>query len=328
MAKETVDLTPPLTNDGVPQNQPGDINQDHVNYDPIQIYSERAPYSKTSKASEVFGPRIQEYLNGVITSYAKLYDGFMASGKKEAASIFENGIKKISTQVDHLSNLKDEWMMMRGGGQRGKSTVSNITDPRWPDAFFTEQGDISITPDYQIMASVPGLGAPKLVNDIAIDWESKGDGEGRYMSGIQDMQEAGARGDKSPPFDVDYFTSNLLKEYWPQALADDWGGIYALQDEILPKMIESNGGTMEGLNTSIESFNPKHDNRLHNYYTKRLKKAFNPNFEQETEEVSATMSEKEKKEADKLIERFTGVNELTRETRGVIKKERRELGRI
>jgi hypothetical protein len=77
----------------------------------------------------------------------------------------------------------------------------------------------------------------------------------------------------------------LLKEYWPQALADDWGGIYALQDEILPKMIESNGGTMEGLNTSIESFNPKHDNRLHNYYTKRLKKAFNPEYAETLSEI-------------------------------------------
>ena len=315
MARETVDVTPPLNNDGVPQNQPGDINQDHVDYDPIQIYSERAPYSKTSKVSEVFGPKIQQKLNGMITSYVKLYDQMMKEGKKQAASLFETGIKKVFTQVSHLSNLKDEWMMLRAAGQRGKSTVSNITDTRWPDAFFTEQGDVTITPDYQILASVPGLGAPKLVNDISIDWESKGDGEGRYMSAIQDMQEAGARGDKVPPFNEDYFTSNLLKEYWPQALADDWGGVYALQDEILPKMIKGNGGTMEGLNTSIESFNPKHDNRLHAYYAKRLKKAFNPNMEQQMEDKETEGMDQN--QMDKYVSNKFGIEE-ERKTQGRI----------
>jgi hypothetical protein len=279
MAKQRVNTNLPLNNDGIRPDQESLLNQDHIEYDPIKIYSERADYSKESKVSEVFGPHIHSKVNMFITEYAKMYDQMLIEGNKEAAGFFETGIKKVHTQLNHLSNLKDEWMAMRGGGMRGKSTVSNITDPRWPDAFFTEKGDISITPDYQILANVPTLKAPpKLVNDIAIDWESKGDGEGRYMGAIQDMQEAGARGDKIPPFDIDYFVSNLLKEYWPQALADDWGGIYALQDEILPKMIEANGGNMDGLNTSIESFNPKIDNKLHNYYASRLKRAFDPNY--------------------------------------------------
>ena len=327
MSKEKVNTNLPLNNEGVSPDQESLLNQDHIEYDPIKIYSERAPYSKTSKVSEVFGPRIHSKINMFITEYAKMYDEMSEQGNKEAASTFETGIKKIHTQLEHLSNLKDEWMSMRGGGMRGKSTVSNITDPRWPDAFFTENGDISITPDYQILANVPTLGAPpKLINDIAIDWESKGDGEGRYMAAIQDFQEAGARGDKLPPYDPDYFVSNLMEEYWPQALSDKWGGVYALQDDILPKMIEANGGTMDGLNTSIESFNPKIDNKLHGYYVNRLKKAF---YGDKQEDV---IEDNEVSSARDIMARMktstTSSNELTNKTQENIDKTRRTQGRI
>ena len=226
MAKKEVNTELPINNSGVAPHEDSLLNQDHIEYDPIKIYSERADYSKTSKESEVFGPKNHSKISALITQYTKMYDDMLASGQKGAAGIFESGIKKVYKQLQHLSDLKDEWMMMRGGGMRGKSTVSNITDPRWPDLFFTEKGDIHITPDYQVLGHVPTLAAPpKVVNEIAIDWESKGDGEGRYMAGIQDMQEAGVRGDKNPPFNVDYFVSNLLEEYWPQALSDKWGGV-------------------------------------------------------------------------------------------------------
>ena len=331
MGKTPVNTNLPLNNDGIPPDQ--DLTGSHVEYDPIRIYSERADYSKTSKVSEVFGPKIHNKINMFITEYAKMYDEMLASGKKNAASVFENGIKKIHTQLEHLSNLKDEWMAMRGGGMRGKDTVSNITDRRWPDAFFTEKGDIHITPDYQILASVPTLGAgvPKLVNDIAIDWESKGDGEGRYMSAIQDMQEAGARGDKNPPFDVDYFVSNLLDEYLPQALSDKWGGIYALQDEILNKTIEANGGTMDGLDLSVESFNPKNDTRLHQYYANRLRKAFNPNLEAAEQDRLVEGMYQEQMNAF-VAKTFGSSNitskKLTEKTKKVIQQERENFGRI
>ena len=338
MAKEAVNTNLPLNNDGIDPNQESNLNQDHIDYDPIKIYSERAEYSKESKVSEVFGPHIHNKINMIVTSYAKMYDQMLESGKKESASVFESGIKKIHTQLTHLSNLKDEWMTMRGGGMRGKSTVSNITDPRWPDLFFTEKGDISITPDYQILANVPELGAPpKLINDIAIDWESKGDGEGRYMGAIQDMQEAGARGDKNPPFDIDYFTSNLLKEYWPQALADDWGSIYALQDEILPKMIENNGGVMDNLNLSIEAFNPKTDNKLHNYYANRLRKAFhgdtetsaNANEPQGEKTTSNLPSHRISQQMRDIESRgLSSSDKFTHDTQDAIKDERKTHGRI
>ena len=78
--------------DGIPPDQ--DLTGSHVEYDPIRIYSERADYSKTSKVSEVFGPKIHNKINMFITEYAKMYDEMLASGKKNAASVFENGIKK------------------------------------------------------------------------------------------------------------------------------------------------------------------------------------------------------------------------------------------
>ena len=326
MAKETVNTKLPLNNDGIVPGQESVLNQDHVEYDPIKIYSERAPYSKTSKVSEVFGPKIHSYVNMLITSYAKLFDSSLEKQDKESAGFFEGGIKKIYTQLQHLSNLKDEWMVMRGGGMRGKSTVSNITDPRFPDEFFTEKGSIHITPDFEIECHVPSLaGPPKLVNDISLDWESKGDGEGRYMAAVQDMQEARDRGDKSPPFNIDYFVSNLLKEFWPQALADDWhAGEYALQ-KILPEMIERNGGTMEGLDLSIEAFNPDNSLLLHNHYANNLRKAFSGEEEKETrkDEITSKTSP-----ADRLMARLTSADELTHTTKSAIRKERKEHGRI
>ena len=281
MEKNNVNTELPVSADGTKPGVKNELNQTHIDYDPIKIYSERAPYSKTSKVTEVFGPKIQSKVNSLIGFYAKNYNSAMESGMKEAASQFENGIKKIHTQFQHLSNLKDEWMMLRGGGTRGKGTVSNITDRRWPDAFFTEKGDIHITSDFEVLCEVPTLDSPpKLVNEIALDWESKGDGEGRYMSAVQDFLEAGQRGDKNPPFDADYFISNLLDEYWPQSLADKWGGVYALHD-ILPEMIDNNGGTAEGLDLSIEAFNPERDIKLHKYYVNRLNRAFNPDLVQD-----------------------------------------------
>ena len=335
MAKNKVNTKQPLNAEGVDASasQPV-LNQTHIERDPVQIYLERAPYSKTSKVSEVFGPRNQSKINTLIESYTKMYDYLLESGDKEAASHFESGIKRVHTQLQHLSNLKDEWMMMRGGGMRGKSTVSNITDQRWPDLFFTEKGNIDITEDWEVICTVPELGfmgTTKKIEDIPLDWESKGDGEGRYMSGIQDMQEAGARGDKNPPFDVDYFTSNLLDEFWPQALSDKWGGVYALHD-ILPKMIEKNGGTMEGLDVSIEAFNPKRDLKLHNYYANRLKKAYNPDYKDNTEgDKSQTETEngrevtlQQRLEAKGLV----SSDQLTHKTQSVIKEEKQTHGRI
>ena len=255
------------------------LNNPKLEYDKIKVYSERAPYSQTSKKSEVFGKHNQEVIEHTVSKLVELYDQKIVEGDKQSATFYESAIKKIGTQVDHLAGLKDEWMMMRGGGMRGKNTVSNITDPRWPDEFFTENGTISFTPNFDIMCGVPSLpNGTKMINDIPLDWESKGDGEGRYMSAIKDLVDAGERGDKAPPFNVDYFVSNLLDEYWPQALSDKWGGVYALHN-ILPEMIEENNNTAEGLNLSIEAFNPQVDNRLHRYYADRLKKAFNPNYQ-------------------------------------------------
>lgn len=336
MANKQTSTSQPERSDGRDKNNftasggVSELNQDHINYDPIKIYSERAPYSKTSKVTEIHGPHIQQKVNTVITHYAKLYDEMIAQGTsagKSMASGFENVIKKIHTQFEHLKNLKEEWMMLRGGGMRGKGTVSNITDPRFPDAFFTEKGDIDITPEGEIIAKVPELGlygSSKFVNDIALDWESKGDGEGRFMSALQDMQESGSRGDKHPPLDPDYFVSNLLEEYWPQALADKWGGVYALHD-ILPEMIKENGGTADGLNMSIESFNPSVDMRLHRYYTDRLKKAYNPAhltnnmIEQEEEEEPNT--------AQKLMNTLADSSSLEASTRRAIDRER-QSGKI
>ena len=319
MAKKEVNTELPINNSGVAPHEDSLLNQDHIEYDPIKIYSERADYSKTSKVSEVFGPKNHSKISALITQYTKMYDDMLASGQKGAAGIFESGIKKVYKQLQHLSDLKDEWMMMRGGGMRGKSTVSNITDPRWPDLFFTEKGDIHITPDYQVLGHVPTLAAPpKVVNEIAIDWESKGDGEGRYMAGIQDMQEAGVRGDKNPPFNVDYFVSNLLEEYWPQALSDKWGGVYALHN-ILPEMVKNNGGNSDGLDLSIEAFNPIRDAKLHNYYAKRLKSAFDPDYESETNNDNG---------ASQLMAKLTSSDKLSHKTKGVIKKERETHGKI
>lgn len=319
--KQKVNTEQPLSSEGEnPYTSQPLLNQNHIERDPLQIYLERAPYSKTSKVSEVFGPNNHGKINMLIESYTKMYDNLTKSGDKEAASHFEKGIKKIHTQLQHLSDLKDEWMVMRGGGMRGKSTVSNITDKRWPDLFFTEKGNIDITEDWEVICSVPELGfmgTTKKIEDIPLDWESKGDGEGRYMSAVQDMQEAGARGDKTPPFDADYFTSNLLDEFWPQALSDKWGGVYALH-QVLPEMIEKNGGTMEGLDVSIEAFNPSRDLKLHNYYANRLRKAFDPNY----------MSEIEATKADELIAKLPQSDELTHQTKVLIKKERKEYGRI
>ena len=99
MAKETVNTDLPLNNDGVPPDQESNLNKDHIEYDKVKIYSERQPYSKESKNHEVFGPLIHNKVNMLITEYAKMFDVLMSTGKKEAAGVFESGIKKNSNTV-------------------------------------------------------------------------------------------------------------------------------------------------------------------------------------------------------------------------------------
>ena len=148
------------------------------------------------------------------------------------------------------------------------------------------------------------------------------------MGAIQDFQEAGDRGDKNPPYDADYFVSNLMDEYWPQGLSDKWGGVYALQ-EILPQMKEENGGTMEGLNLSIEAFNPKNDTRLHTYYVNRLRKAFSGDTkaganinEPQDEKITSNLP------SYKVSQQMKDIDKITRDTLNAVKNESKTHGRI
>ena len=262
----------------------------------VRKYFENMPYGNDALSSEIHGKYNQQMVNGMIISLMKKYDEQMAAGDKTTAEHYKGAIHQIARDLDNLKEIKKEYAMIIGGGTGGKDTMSNYTDPRWERAFMLEDGKISFNEELRpvLSAIMPnGEEVTKNIADITENWVVKGTEEAEYMRMQQDAAKQRNTLGQPLDFDVDWAVDNLLanEDAWKVFTTDKIGGRYFLHDYLQDNEGALSAGEISDEMLHPDSFNPDFDTRLHDYYSSRIKKAFNPNYQ----------SLQEKREVDRLM---------------------------
>ena len=257
----------------------------------IESYYENMPYGNKSLSSEIHGPKNQATINEHIKTLVSMSDVARQQNQPDLAQSLQSGIYKISTELDMLKKIKEEHAA-------DLRTRSNWTDHGWDDNAFTEQCIISFDDKMDVLITAfdptSKKQITKKVDQITKDWVSIGDWMQTLSQAKQEL--VGARNDMgtAPPFDIDFFTNNLLKNNWKSILSDqdptmDPRGPYRgfrLQ-QILHEDADANGNLPADYNLDKFSFDPNIDNRLHSVIAGELKRSFDPNYETEKEKNTA-----------------------------------------
>ena len=272
----------------------------------VQKYFENMPYGDSAKSSEIHGKDNKRIIDGFITVLAQRYDEALANGDKESAQEYSGIIKKISQDLDNLKEIKKEFAVNYGGGIGGKNMFSNYTNLNWDRSFFIEDGKISFDENLTPVLSVQmpnGEIHTKRIEDITESWVVKGGEEQQYMQMQQDASKQRNTIGKTLDFDIDWAVDNLLvsNDAWKSFVSDKIGGRYFLQDYVVENEQDIINGNIPSEMLHPDSFNPEFDTRLHTYYSNRLKKSFDPNFE----------TPKERQEAEALMAKTQTNNENT-----------------
>jgi len=269
----------------------------------VKKYFENLPYGDDSKSSEIHGKKNQVVINKFVTSLVKGYDEQMKLGNKEQAQHFNKAIKDMSKNLDNLKAIKEEFAMNYGGGIGGKNLFSNYTNLSFDRQFFTEGGEIAFDKQMKpvlIVRDNNGEQTVKNVEDVTQDWVVKGTEQSQYMKMQQDAQKQSNSMGQPLDFDVDFAMDNLLvdNDAWKVMVSDKIGGRYFLHDYLQENQDKIQSGEITDEMLHPESFNPDFDTRLHQYYSNRIKKSFDPNHQ----------TPKEQRAADELIAKSNNQN--------------------
>ena len=307
----------------------------------IKKYFENIPYGNDSKSSEIHGKANQRVINKLISNLVKQFDALFASGDKEGSQTISDLIKSIARKLDNLKAIKEEFAMNYGGGTGGKNLFSNYTDLNWERAFFGEGGTIEFDANYNLLlTAIDPAGNPivKRIEDITENWVIKGTEEADYMKYHQDLVKQGQTAVKHPNFDIDWAVDKLLinMDAWKIFVSDKIGGVYFLQEWMKENQEALTSGEITDDLLHPDSFDPNNDTRLHVYYANRLRVAFDSNYKtirdgnasSSTVDGRTGMSNAHETIADIKKTRSAQADDLTHETRGIAKKERKKLRRI
>lgn len=258
----------------------------------VKKYFENLPYGKDSLSSEIHGKQNQVVINKFVASLVRKYDEHMKNGDKEQAALFSSAVKRMSTNLDNLKSIKEEFAMNYGGGQGGKNLFSNYTDLSFSREFFTENGDIAFDENLNVKCitkNADGEDVVKGVEDITENWVVKGTEGQQFMKMQQDAQKQRNTVGQPLDFDVDFAVDNLLAENdaWKVMVSDKVGGRYFLHDYLQQNQDKLKSGELTDDMLHPDSFNPEFDTRLHQYYSNRIKKSFDPNHQTAKERQAA-----------------------------------------
>ena len=258
----------------------------------VKKYFENLPYGKDSLSSEIHGKQNQVVINKFVASLVRKYDEHMKGGDKEQAALFSSAVKRMSTNLDNLKSIKEEFAMNYGGGQGGKNLFSNYTDLSFSREFFTENGDIAFDENLNVKCitrDANGEDVVKGVEDITENWVVKGTEGQQFMKMQQDAQKQRNTVGQPLDFDVDFAVDNLLAENdaWKVMVSDKVGGRYFLHDYLQQNQDKLKSGELTDDMLHPDSFNPEFDTRLHQYYSNRIKKSFDPNHQTTKERQAA-----------------------------------------
>jgi len=255
-------------------------------------YFENIPYGQDSKASEIHGKNNQLAINTMVQNLVMKHDALMAVGDKNNANHFKEEIYQISQELDNLKSLKEEFALNYGGGQGGKNMFSNYTDLTFDRQFWVEQGEILFDESGKLILSAKGPDGNdivKRVEDITENWVVRGSEENDFMARQQSAVRQRNNMGTSLDFDIDWEVSKMLEneDAWKIFASDKIGGRYFVNDYIEENEQAIRSGELTDDMLHPDSFNPAFDNRLHDYFANRLRKAFDPNFQTPAEAMKA-----------------------------------------
>jgi len=253
-------------------------------------YFENMPYGNDAKSSEIHGKANQQVINNMIQGLVGKYDAAMREGDKGKASKYDAVIKQIAKDLDNLKAIKKEFAVNYGGGTGGKNMFSNYTNLKEFDIpFWLEGGRITFDETLKPILSVPDSNNPgkeisKRIEDITENWVVKGSEEADFMQMQQDAVKQRNTIGKPLDFDVDFAIDNLLhnKDAWKVFVSDKIGGRYFLQDYLIENQEKIKSGEITDAMLHPDSFNPMMDTRLHQYFSTRIKRSFDPNYKQKS----------------------------------------------
>jgi|TARA_R110000764_G_scaffold69539_1_gene143913 hypothetical protein len=258
----------------------------------VRKYFENLSYGKKSLSSEIHGKANQESINKSVASAVRMFDKHTAEGDKDMAAHFKGQIEKWSRQLDNLKAIKEEFAMNSGGGKGGMGMYSNYTDLSFDRDFFTEKGKIMIDENLDFtLGVVGGDGKPKIkkIEDLTEGWVLKGTEESDFMRLQQSAVKQSNSMEEPLDFDIDWEVSKILSksDAWKVMASDKIGGRYFLNDYVVDNQQDIQSGNIPDDALHPDSFDPSYDNRLHEYYTGRIKKAFDPNHQTPAEQRAA-----------------------------------------
>jgi len=269
----------------------------------VKKYFENMPYGNDAKSSEIHGKNNQRIINGQAASLVTEYDKAMAEGNKDLAATFNKAIHQLAWDLDNAKEIKKEFGANYGGGVGGKKLYSNYTDLRFDRAWVLEDSVVSFDQNMRPLWTVitpEGEEITKSTEDITENWVVRGDEENQFMKMQQDAVKQRNTIGEDLDYDIDWTVDNLLanNDAWKIFVSDKIGGSYFLHEYLINNQEAIASGQITDEMLHPDSFNPEFDTRLHQHYSSRLKRAFDPDFQ----------TPKEKMEAEQLIARTTPQN--------------------
>ena len=234
--------------------------------DEMEVYYENVPYGEDSLPSEIHGPQSQEMINKEVKLQMDVHSLATKMGNADIAAKAEQVIRHIYKECSNAEVMKQE----HASSLRSRSNWGDYTIM---DEVCTEKGIVHFDEEGKLMFNVIDPRTGNLVSTsteaLSSEFHEIGDWMQTLMKAKQELVKARNSGAKSPPFDISYFTNNLIKNNWKSMVSDqtptkDPNGKdngYYLQETLLAAVGE-NGVLQEDFNTDKYSFNPEFDNRL------------------------------------------------------------------
>jgi len=246
--------------------------------DRLERYYENVTYGEDSKACEIHGLRNMERINTYVAKLVKGNSDAIKNGDQKLAEQTARLIYHIDKEVangevlktEHASSLRStsNWADM---GFMDEAMLENA------EVNFNEQGKMTFTGMH------PGTGemVTETIESLSANFEEIGDWMQPLMNAKQELLSARNDRGNPPPFDINYFVNNLIKNNWKSMIADKDPSLdpngpskgYRLQ-LILLNAADEAGVLPPDFNTDKFSFNPEFDDRLFKNVSEELKNAF------------------------------------------------------
>ena len=164
-------------------------------------------------------------------------------------------------------------------------STSNWADMTFMDKVMLEQAEVNFNEEGKMTFTAEdprtGITRTETIESMSANFEEIGDWMQPLMNAKQELLAARNDRGNPAPFDINYFTNNLIKNNWKSIIADkdptlDPNGPsrgYRLQ-LILLDAADENGMLPPNFNTDKNSFDPAMDDRIFKNISEELKRIF------------------------------------------------------